>query len=487
MLKKLRLKFIILNMAIAAGVLAVAFITVCFANYQQNLQAVYAALNLSLDAVHDQIDALAENPSDTQQSRGFETDSQEESQTDSSAQNESANNTQDESLTEAQNEDSAETQENTPSTEDLMSDQSNATNGGNPPQIGGERGGSDQITPVAIYFVDAQGEVQSVSFATTASLSSEVLNQAIEELSEKDEGTGSLYSLGLYYEKRAGSEDGSYFLAFADMSSTSQWKNLIPLFSAVGIAALAAFLLISILFSRWALKPVVRAWDQQRRFVADASHDLKTPLTVIMANTSILLQHPTHSIEEERQWVESTRQEAADMQQLVQDLLLLAQVDEQALPEFSRLNLTEIVEAVTLQFESLAFERNIDFDCRLEEKLFIKGEATLITKLVSNLLENACKYANEGGQVKVVLSRSGKEARLSVYNSGEAIPPEVLPHIFERFWRADKARASTGGHGLGLAIALSVATSHGGNLKAESEAKQGTRFIASLPLIDSDA
>lgn len=450
MLKELRLEFVALNMAIAAGVLAVAFTTICFVNYQQSLQDVQNELGFVLDRAITAAEkptppsnALQDNP-DAAEEGGLPTDAEGEPPTDATT-------------------------------------DSSTSPDGIPLQIGGERGGGEPAIPVALYALAEDGSPVALTGSATASLSDEVLAEATSILSSADEGNGTLQSLGLHYQKRI--SNGTVYLAFADMAATSTWRDLIPLLAGVGAASLVAFLIVSILFSRWALKPVARAWDQQRRFVADASHDLKTPLTVILANTSILMQHPDRTIEAERQWLESTLHEAEDMQHLVEDLLLMAQVDEKAHPPFQRIDLAETVEAEALQFESIAFDRGLALECEIADDAWVAGDAALLRRMTSTLLENACKYASEGGTVKVTLAKAGREARLSVHNDGPAIPEEDLPHVFERFYRADKARAGgTGGYGLGLAIAHAIAEDHHGSLAATSDKIHGTTFTAAFPL-----
>ncbi len=144
-----------------------------------------------------------------------------------------------------------------------------------PPEIGGKRGGSDPTIPVAVFSVSDDGSLTAVSTRTTASIADDVLTQAGEALADKPEGSGTLDSLGLFYEKR--DAGGTTYLAFVDLSAASGWQTLALTLAGVGVAALAAFFVISVFFSRWALRPVDRAWRQQRQFVADASHDLKTP------------------------------------------------------------------------------------------------------------------------------------------------------------------------------------------------------------------
>ncbi len=284
---------------------------------------------------------------------------------------------------------------------------------------------------------------------------------------------------------------GVMYLAFADMGSASGWRALAATLAVVEVAALAVFLVISLFFSRWALRPVARAWTQQRRFVADASHDLKTPLTVILANTSIALEHPERSVASQSQWLESTQHEAEAMQGLVGDLLTLAKMDEEeaaaqsgaARPALEEVDLSDVIEGEVLQFESVAFERGVKLGSQVEPGIKLRGNEQRLRRLAGTLIDNACKYVDDGGAVDVALSRAGKHARFEVRNTGAPISPEDLPHVFDRFYRADKARTGgAGGHGLGLAIAWAIAEEHGGMLTASSTQAEGTVFAATLPL-----
>ncbi len=257
----------------------------------------------------------------------------------------------------------------------------------------------------------------------------------------------------------------------------SSWQGLAATLLLVGVVALAAFFLISIFFSRWTLRPVEHAWNQQKQFVADASHELKTPLTVILANTAILRSHPRDTIADQRQWVESTQVEALRMQDLVNDMLELARPDDDrasAETAFSVVDPSDLVENLALQFESVAFERNVELDCEVEGNVRVKGlekrlerlVSTLpsdlvenlalqfesvafernveldcevegnvrvkglekrLERLVSTLLDNACKYARASSSVRVTLSASEREATFRVVNDGSFIAKEVLP------------------------------------------------------------
>ncbi|MGN0442117.1 MAG: sensor histidine kinase [Acutalibacteraceae bacterium] len=236
--------------------------------------------------------------------------------------------------------------------------------------------------------------------------------------------------------------------------------------------SLVAFFFVSLFLSKWALKPVEKAWIQQKQFIADASHELKTPLTVILANTKILSDKRDEKIEDQIQWIESTQAEAESMKELVESLLFLARSDaesEQTKMVVENVSLSDLTESTALQFEPVAYERSIVLTTVIEENVFISGDSSQLNRLLQIMLDNACKYTPVNGEIVITLSKN----HLSVFNSGPPIPEESLPHLFERFYRADKARSDRSSFGLGLSIAKTIVTNHGGTLTVESSDKIG--------------
>ena len=438
MFKKLRIKFIALIMCSVAVVLTVVFVGICINEYRSNLADVDEALTQALDS-----SAMGGNDDNRLGIPPWEQSGVSSSSWGPQLQSGSASMTS--------------------------------------PRIGGrEKRGFPSIVPVATFELDGT-ELTAVPGATSASLSSDVLEQAATEIAAAPEGNGTLDDLGLRYAKRVTGE-GTY-VAFADTTYIDSWQSLAVSLTLGGLVVLAIFFVLSLFFSNWALKPVREAWDSQRQFIADASHELKTPLTVVLANSSILLKHPQDSIASQSQWVESTQVEAERMQQLVNEMLQLAQVEERAALELSSLDFSDLVDGEVLQFESVAFEEGLQFDSEIEEGVMVDGDATRLGKMVSTLIENALKYAGEGGTATVSLARSERFAVLAITNSGTTIAPEDLPHIFDRFYRTDKARTSgEGGFGLGLAIAREIARAHGGDIACKSDADSGTTFTVTIPL-----
>ncbi len=273
-------------------------------------------------------------------------------------------------------------------------------------------------------------------------------------------------------------------LAFADLSWEQGAVRQQALTATLVLgAALAGFFVVSLFLSRWLVRPVEESWKRQRQFVADASHELKTPLTVLLADVDILLSHSGDTIREQRQWVEHIQDEGLRMKGLVQDLLFLARGDA-AGPERpqGRADLSGICEGCVMSFEPVAFEAGLTLDSAIASGVSVTGSEEELRRLCAILLDNACKYGEDGGRAAVTLT-AGDKAVLTVHNTGEPIPPEAQAHLFERFYRADAARnREQGGCGLGLAIAVSIVERHRGKITVRSGPGEGTTFIVTLPL-----
>lgn len=268
-----------------------------------------------------------------------------------------------------------------------------------------------------------------------------------------------------------------------DTAIRTQATNSLAIF----VVSMGALFVVSYLLSGWVLRPVKRAWELQRRFVSDASHELKTPLAVILANSQIL-ESQEGLPDEARRWVESTSDEAKHMKRLVDDMLLLARADEQEAAgsgrsgATQRVNLTKVVSGCALEFDAVAFERGCEIECDLKDDVTADADAEKVSRVVRTLLDNATKYANPGTKVRVSLARDARKARLEVNNHGETIAEKDLAHLFDRFYRTDDARErqQSGGFGLGLAIAKSLVESMGGKIVATSNSEKGTTFTVTL-------
>jgi len=276
------------------------------------------------------------------------------------------------------------------------------------------------------------------------------------------------YSLGFY---RAVSPMGER-IVFADISgikTTLSW--LLRGLVSIGVASLGLFFAISFFLARWAVKPVDKAWQQQRQFVADASHELKTPLAVIMANAQ-LLSAPDRTEPEKSRFADNILATSYKMRELIERLLDLARADNA--PEktaFAPLDLSRLVSDALLPFEPVYFERGLALHSEICDNISLSGSAAHLKQLVDILLDNAQKYSAVPGEVNITLSMHDRgKCLLTVSNPGEPMTREELKNIFKRFYRLDSSRTGgeQGGYGLGLSIAESVAKEHGGKIWAES-------------------
>ena len=321
----------------------------------------------------------------------------------------------------------------------------------------------------------------SIETSHSVNISDETAQSLIALAQDSGKESGILRAYSLRY--LISIENGETRIAFQDASSDlAAMSELIIMSLLVGVLALLAFLFVSLLLANFAVKPVEAAWNRQKQFIADASHELKTPLTVILANQKILLTHPEQSIEKERQWIENTQSEGERMKALVEDLLFLAKTDDTVSREtLSDVNLSDVVQGSILSFASLAFESGITLNDNIQPDIVLTGSEPKLRRLCGVLLDNALKYVNAHGSVDVELRAEGGNANLRVHNTGTPIPEEELPHLFERFYRVDRAR-SAGGYGLGLSIAQSIVKAHGGKISVTSTTDTGTTFLVTLPL-----
>ena len=420
MLRKLRIKFVVIVMVAVFAVLAVVFTAISFNEYQRNLHNVQSALQAAV--------------------------------------------------------------ENTASMS-AAKDQRPEGNGNQfrQPSIGKKEAKPGDMVPVAVYRIAEDGSLCVMEAYSWAELDESALQAASDQASQLHEGMGTISEAGLHYFRET--VEGTTYIGFADSSVMNDWRSFTMKLLYGGVVILVVIFIASLFLSRWALRPVKQAWDSQRQFVADASHELKTPLTVVLANTSIMLKHPDATIASQSQWLESTQTEAKNMDGLIAEMLDLAQIEEKRNIAHEPLNLSELVDRDALQFESVAFEQGFTLESQIENGLCVQGDATRLDKMVSTLIENAAKYVERGGTVTLNLRKSGDKAVLAVHNTGSYIDPEDLPHIFDRFYRTDKARTSgTGGYGLGLAIARETAREHKGDITAASSKETGTTFTVTLPL-----
>jgi signal transduction histidine kinase len=250
------------------------------------------------------------------------------------------------------------------------------------------------------------------------------------------------------------------------------WTSLMIL-----LAGMLIFFGFSVLLTRWTVRPVEQAWEQQRQFVADASHELKTPLTVILTNAELL--HGEYDAQSKEQFADSILTMSRQMRGLVEELLDQARVDNTQI-QHRKLDYSKLVEDAVLPFEPVYFEAGRRLQCHVEPGIGAMGNAEHLRRVVEVLLDNGWKYSSPGGVVELNLSRQGRGSLLSVRSPGITMTEQQCHDIFKRFYRMDQARTMNRSYGLGLSIAQGIVQQHRGKIWVQSQGGYNTFFV-SLP------
>ena len=269
------------------------------------------------------------------------------------------------------------------------------------------------------------------------------------------------------YRYRMVEKDAEYMIIFVDRSRESASFHMLMqmsvLLSIVGM--LAVFCLVYV-FSKKVFKPVEISYQKQKRFITDASHELKTPITIISANVELLEMEF-----EDNAWTKSIQHQVQRLTSLTEQMVMLSRMDEEGGEKsFARFALSEAVADTADAFVPLARAQEKELELQIEEGLFLEGDEKQIRQMISLLLDNAVKYSSEKGQIWLSLKRKGKRHQIVVQNTVEEIEPGNLDILFERFYRLDSSRNSqTGGSGIGLSIVKAIVERHGGKVNAKSD------------------
>lgn len=356
-----------------------------------------------------------------------------------------------------------------------------------PPSTSSRLDAEDQKAALAlpgiVVALGEDGADAEVIFSRNMDTSDATVQKLVSAVLSAAESEGTLAEYDLSYSMRQTPEGTK--IAFVDRSyETSNIRSLL-LWSLLGfVAAWLAFLFLVWRLSSWVFRPVEEAWSQQRQFIADASHELKTPLTVILANLRILGNHREDTIANQMRWIESSDQEALRMKKLVSDMLLLARNDADETQPLATepVLFSDIVLGAILSFESVALDNSLRIHDEITPDIVVSGDKAQLEELVGILLDNACKYAAPESVISVRLTRQERSVHLAVHNKGDAFDDDAIAHLFERFYRLDQSRTrQTGGYGLGLAIADSICQRHQGHISAANE-DEGVTFHVTLPI-----
>ncbi len=464
-LKALRQRFIVINMVTITFMLLIILSIVIIGNMQHYKTVAFESLHTLVNMTNP-VNTFSSN-SDPGASR-FQDANRDDSQPLSIDQSNETDTTT--SGDNATTDESTETPDDTP-----------------PPEASSRLDAKEQKAALAlpgiVVAVDDNYDNAEIIFSRNMDTSTSTAKKLVQAVEESDNIEGTLEEYDISYSVRQTPE--GIKIAFVDRSyETSNIRNL--LFWSLLVFFLAWFIFLCLVWqlSNWVFRPVETAWAQQRQFIADASHELKTPLTVILANIRILKNHREDTIADQERWIISSNQEALRMKKLVSDLLLLARNDANEDQPIVREQVlfSDVVLGAILSFESVALDNGLHICETIAENCVLEGDKTQLEELVNILLDNACKYAPAGTAITVILARQDKSLRLSVHNKGATFDDDTLKHLFERFYRVDESRTrQTGGYGLGLAIAESICHRHQGSISASNE-DDGVTFHVSLPI-----
>lgn len=329
--------------------------------------------------------------------------------------------------------------------------------------------GKVKRTYIYIEFNDIN-HLDSIIYQYCDSENDEAVKKAAVQIfnSKKDRGKISIDKNKYRYLLKYNPPKNNYSIVFLDRTlEISTINRLLFIFIIITGIGLIFIFFISILLANWTIKPVAKAWDQQKQFIADASHELKTPLTVISTNTDVILSNSNDTVESQSKWLNYIKNETIRMTKLVNSLLYIAKYDaNETKILLKKINLSNIISSICLQYEPLIYENNKKLITNIDNNITIMGDEDKIKQLLNILMDNALKYSLNNGIIKISLKKNKQSnVYITVSNSSETINKEQLNKIFDRFFRIDSSRnRKTGGSGLGLNIAKSIVEIHKGSI-----------------------
>lgn len=333
---------------------------------------------------------------------------------------------------------------------------------------------------VLIVRADGNGNL----FASqNAAITAEELGNLLVALKDSD-GNNFSYGGRLY---RYASVETEFGTTYAIIDYTMHDKTIKTLLLTLTILYVLCLLFAAAcgwLLSGKVVSPVKEAMDKQKELVANVSHELKTPLTILSTNLDIVMNEPQKTVLENEKWLSVGTSQISKMNELILEMLELSRLDETQKETTETADLSSVVEGAVLSFEASCYDKNIELVHETAPNLHTVGSRMQLEKCVSTILDNAVKYTPDGGKITAVLQKKSHFAEFTVRNTGEGIAPENLDRIFDRFYKTDEARteSSQKSFGLGLSIAKAVATYCGGDIKCTSEVGKYTEFVVTLPL-----
>ena len=359
-----------------------------------------------------------------------------------------------------------------------------------PPEAESEMSMKPDIWQDDLRRMSPEAPFETRFFSVTMDDSGNIIKTDIDKIAAVDDEKAGEYALAIYdngnecgfcdnyrYIKGASSDGNGLYIFLDCTKSLDQFHEFLRAGILISVSGLAVVSLLVIIFSGVVMKPFAELHQKQKRFITDANHELKTPLTVINASCEIL-EYNTG----ENEWTDAIKEQVGHLTELTNKLVFLSRMDEDnkkyIMTDFS---LSEVAEEAVRPFYSVAKADGKSLECNIEPNLSCHGDMGMIKELFSLLLDNAIKYSDAEGNIKLSVTANGKTGKIVVSNTTDGVPKGNLDVLFERFYRLDKSRNSnTGGHGVGLSVAKSIVTLHKGKITAFSPDGRNVVFTATV-------
>lgn len=318
--------------------------------------------------------------------------------------------------------------------------------------------------------VDTQGEIIELNVEMISGLEEVDADAYVAEVLSEGTKEGKKEN----YQYLVAEKDYGKIIVFAERSiERGLLDRLIKTSVMIAIPVILILTLFSLFLAKWAIKPVETAFERQKEFISDASHELKTPLTIIGANADVLEAKIGEQVQ-----LDYIKEQGLRMNRLITDLLELAKLDENRDQMiFEEIPFSKLVQKTALEFDSIAFEAGKTLEDQIEPNIVIKGDPGKLKQVITILIDNAIKHSNPQGIIKIGLSERNKQVLFQVTNRGDVLTDLEQERVFERFYRRDDSRSrDTGGSGLGLAIAKGIIERQRGTITVSSTKEAGTTF-----------